>query len=151
MFLLIFCILILFIPTAWALWDDRNGDKHPNKDLLGVGLLCIVTSSIVTAINPLTNWWFDLIRSLALSGAIYTSIFPYAVNYMLFNRGIINAKKWYDHLSKTAWPDRLPLWAGSPWYVRAFVYFVILFIGAQIYFCPGKIIDYFNACFCLCD
>lgn len=144
-------ILVLSIPTAFALWDDRKGDKHPNNDLLMIGLLMFVTSSICVIADPLTGVrWVDFLRCIVLSGAIYVSVFPYAANYMFIKRGIISKRaKWYDHLSKTAWPDRLEFWQATPWYGRMFFALVILLAALQCYFCPGKIVDYFNACNCV--
>lgn len=126
----ILLIILLLMPTVWALWDDRNGDVHPNNDLLMIGLLIVVFSIVVAAVDPLTTFRFDLIRCLVLSSALYITLFPYAVNYMMQRRGIYYSRiKWYSHLSKTAWPDKLPLWSGTPWFVRMFVLFIILSIA----------------------
>jgi hypothetical protein len=150
MLLTILLILLLTVPTLWALWDDRNGDKHPNHDLVMVTVLTFIVSTFTALINPLTIYWLDLLRGVVLAGAIYVSVFPYAVNYMLIKRGVINTRnKWYNHLSKTAWPDRTGWWQATPWFGRMFFAAVILLAALQCYFCPGKILSYYNCCFCV--
>jgi hypothetical protein len=149
MFLEIFCILLLCLPTAWALYDDRNGDKHPNRDLYTVMVAVGVVGLFCALINRPTFYWLDFLRSICLSGAIYVSVFPYAVNYMLWRRGILNTKTWWNHLSKTAWPDRTSWWIGTPWYGRVFFALVILGAALKVYFCPGQLIKFGNCCFCV--
>lgn len=148
MFLQVFCVLILCTATGWALYDDRNGDKHPNRDLWTVFILSLVTSAIVAVLDQRAAHWFDVIRSIVLSGAIYVSVFPFAVNYMLWKRGILNTRTWWNHLSPTAWPDRLPVWRQTPWYGRALFAAIILIAAGIVYFCPGQILFYGNGCFC---
>lgn len=143
-------ILVLAAPTAWALWDDRNGDVHPNNDLITISWLTLAACFLVAGVDPLTVYWLDTLRCLTLSVALYVAVFPYAVNYILIKRGVINARaKWYDHLSKTAWPDRTGWWQATPWYARMFFALVIFLAALKVYFCPGQILEYGNCCFCV--
>lgn len=142
------CILILSISTAWSLWNDRNGDVHPNHDLVTISLLDVLAAVAVALINRKTFFWLDFLRALVLGWAMYVALFPYLVNWMLYKRGVIHDKRWFDHLSTTAWPDRLKIWRETPWYGRMFFCLIILGIGIGIYACPYKISSYENHCFC---
>lgn len=151
MFLKFFCILILGTPAVWALYDDRNGDKHPNRDLVKVTIITFVAAPFVALIDPHTTFLLDTIRALVLAGGIYVAVFPYAVNFMLWKRGILNTSTWWDHLSATAWPDRLGIWQQTPWYGRVLFAIIVLIAAAIIYGCPGQILFYGNGCFCGLD
>ena len=145
----IIAVLILCLPTAWALYDDRNGDYHPNKDLYGVGAIMCVCVFVQLCISHVTPVWLTIIRGFVLSTGIYIAIFPYAVVALLRKRGIIlKAAKWWDYLSYSAWPDRLELWRGTPWYGRMIIVLIILAACISVYACPYKIQSYYNQCFC---
>lgn len=149
MFLLLFCLFVLCAPTGWAVVDDTKGDVHPNHDLYVVVGLCVVSSLIVALIHPVTSFLFDFFKSFFLSGMIYVSLFPYMINIVLYRRGVIKDKKWYNHLSETAWPDKTTFWQATPWYGRMFSAFILLSLALNIYFCPGRILAFGNCCLCV--
>lgn len=145
----IILVITLLLPTAYALWDDRNGDKHPNRDWLIIGIAMFVCCVIVSVIDGRFGFLFNMLRSVSLSLGMYVLIFDWAVVLMLVSRDVIELKrgeKWYNHFSNTAWPDRWDWWRWLPWYGRLFVRLWIFTVLAIIYFCPCKIQAYENAC-----
>lgn len=148
MLLQIFVFLLMCLPTAWALYDDRNGDKHPNRDLWKIFYLSVVVTGVSAFINRVAPPYLDVMRYFILTWALYVVVFPYAVNYMLWRRGIINVAKWWNHLSATAWPDRLTQWSGLPWQIRVIMLLMFLSAALAFYLCPEKVIAVENACIC---
>lgn len=125
----ILSLLVLCAPLAWELYDDRNGDDHgaKNDDWILRGLLMIVASVIVMFTNPYRNF----AQAFILSFAIFTALFPYLVNIVHFKRGVTTDSHWWDHLSKTAIPDK---WISFlPWWIRAIMYAIILGAAIKIY------------------
>lgn len=149
MLLEIFSILILTTPTMYAVWEDRHGDKHPNHDLWYVVALMLLTSLCISAFNPKIGVIKDVLRGVSLSAGIYIFLFPYLVNIVLYRNKVISDKRWWDHLSTTAWPDRLPMWSGTPWYGRMFILFALFMACCMVYVCPCKITSFYNDCFTL--
>lgn len=134
MILEILSILILAIPLAWELWDDRNGDDHSkNDDWILRGLLMIVCSIAVWFINSHHNF----LQALFLSFAMFTALFPYLINIILYKRGVISNLKWWDHLSNKAIPDK---WISFiPWQIRMVMYLIILGAAVKLYICWGAL------------
>lgn len=133
MVLEIFCIFILALPTLYGAWEDRNGDVHPNNDLQLLCVIGIVASSIVGLIRG-DNFINDFLKGAFLSFCMFVSLFPYLVNIVHYTRKVTYNRKWWDHLSKTAWPDRLPVWRNLHWSIRMLFYTLVLFAGVITYF-----------------
>jgi Mn2+/Fe2+ NRAMP family transporter len=126
--------LILSIPFIVAMWNDRNGDKHPNFDwILEVTLMIVVAYLVQWKVVPEKKMY----QTLILSGAIFFSLFPFAVNYMLiFITKKIELKKdvkWYNHFSKDAIPDRWPFWNELHVIQRILVLVVVLALAIWLY------------------
>lgn len=128
-----FCIFILCLPTLYAVWEDRNGDVHPNNDLVIITLIGLVAASCVGLMRG-NSFWNDNFKGAFLSFCIFVSIFPYLMNIVHLKRGVTYNKVWWNHLSKTAWPDRLPTWRNLHWTLRMLFYALVLFTGIITYF-----------------
>lgn len=143
-------ILILLIPTGYALWDDRNGDVHPNNDWLKIGGVMIICSVIVSLLDHRIGFWINMLRTFLMSFALYGLIFNWAVVWMLVKRGIIELPKgvkWFNYFSKTSWPDNWMIWNTLRWWQRLLTQLLIFCWPAVLYFCPCKIQSYYNQCF----
>ena len=131
MFLEIFCILLLILPTVWELINDRKGDAHPNNDWMYRGLLMLLASGAVAIIHPEKNF----IQCFLLSFGVFAFFFTYLVNIVHLCYGVTEDRKWWNHLSKNAFPDNIQMWADTPWYGRMFILAVILLVGIKLYVC----------------
>lgn len=131
MILEILSVFILTFPLLIELWDDRHGDVHPNHDVIWRGILMVVCSGLARLINPSHNYF----QALSLSVGIFTFFFPYLVNIKLLKNKVIQDKKWWNHLSTTAIPDKWEWWSGTPWFGRMFFMAVILAAGIMTYVC----------------
>jgi hypothetical protein len=138
-------ILLLVIPvTAWALWNDRNGDDHKNYNDVSWEFAIMFLS-----IMPVATIEFLHDRSISLSYLFifkcnlvsitgFGFLFPYSFNWYWFSKyfyGSFENRLYYTltHLSKTAWPDRMPLWIKFGWFGRLITY-IILFSLAIFWF-----------------
>ena len=123
----ILCISLLLTPLFWEVHDDRNGDTHPSKSdiwhRIGLSLLSCFFVWMV-GVHTYTE-------ALVMSFGLFTSIFPYVVNYA--QRDTTEDPRWWSHLSKTAWPDRVPVWRKIGWRGRLFVNLCILLTSIIIY------------------
>lgn len=137
LFILLFCV-----PLFCELYDDRHGDEHPNNDWVWRGLLMMFVSVAYAMYQPHEHFFASFGRAFVMSFGIFVLVFNYAIN-------IIHKKpRWWDSLSDTAWPDRLDYWRLTPWYGRLLFMLIIFGVCAFIYFCPGKIVSYYNNCNC---
>ena len=138
MILQIFCVLLLLCPLAYALWEDRDGDSHPNNDLLDILIIGVVAALSVATIHPMqprfVDWLLDALRAGVFSASCYIALFPYLVNIMHYKRGVTADRRWWDHLSLTAWPDKWWLWRELHWSVRMILLILILATSTIIYF-----------------
>lgn len=132
-----FEIFLLLCPIGFAIWQDWDGDKHPNRDLVQiaiVGALASMTVGIIEAEHG-REFFCTTFYAAVFSAAWFIGVFPYAINYILISRGIMNRRlKWYDHLSATAWPDKCWWWRGLPWWIRVVICLVIVIFGSVPYF-----------------
>lgn len=136
---LIEILLLVIVPTAWALYDDRKGDKHPNKDWIGIGIIMVISSFWVGLSEML---WLMMVKGLCVSYAGFLLFFPPFMNWVLIKeengvKGFINAKHkiihCLDHLSLTAIPDKWKWYRAIPWYIRISGY-LLLFVLSIIWF-----------------
>lgn len=132
-------VFFLCIPLFAELYADRDGDEHPNIDWLWRGVVMLAVSFILAFLAD-ENQVLVFFRSFALSFGIFTLFFPYLVNI------VHNKKRWWDSLSPTAWPDKVYIWRASPWWARLFFLLVIFGACVMFYFCPGKIVSFYNPC-----
>lgn len=139
-------ISILSAPTIYELLEDRNGDVHPNNDIVGRGIFMVLVSAIVVGLRYVFkiesgfSYITAFFQALAMSLGIFIFFFPYAINL------VHRKKRWWDSLSKTAWPDRLEWWRLTPWPARMFFQLLALVVAASLYFCLGKVIDFDCVC-----
>lgn len=109
------------LPTYYAVREDIKGDVHPNHDNWDVFTFGIVNSGLYAWLM-MTAYDYDLILMWfccgLVSAAIYMFIFPYVINYVLINRGIMNRPYWYDALNDVSWPDNWQWWRRKHWLVR---------------------------------
>lgn len=132
----------------YALYDDRNGDKHPNHDWVAIGIVIAVSSICISLISQIElifnhqmfSWLrfgIDNLRNAAMGLAICIIFFPWVVCYMLVTRKVIElprGNKWYNHFSKTAIPDKWPWWCRLHWSVRFTIGVVVALPFIFIYF-----------------
>lgn len=146
MFMEIFAILLLISPTAYAVWEDRKGDKHPNKDLVLISVIVVLMALLTALINPRISFIIDSLRGASFAAGFFILFFAPAINIVLYKNGIISNRKWWNHLSLTAWPDSESWWSQTPWYGRLLFTGVAFYSGFVIYFCPCKLVDYTCKC-----
>ncbi len=150
MLLELLCILLLSIPLIWECWDDRDGDVHwsgldtepKNDDWILRALLMLLSSVAVFFLHPTKNFF----QALLMSFAIFTLFFPYLINFIHYKRGVTSDPQWWNHLSKTAIPDKWPAWRGLHWSVRLLILLMFFGIALKVYLCWGKLISFYNEC-----
>ncbi len=131
MILEIFCIACLCLPLLWELWDDRNGEKHPNNDWALRALFMVLGSGLASLFSHKHN----MIQNLLLSLGIFVFFFPYLMNIVHLKRKVTTDKKWWDHLSKDAWPDNQDWWNGIPWFARLVLVGIVFAATLMVYNC----------------
>lgn len=148
-------ILLLFTPAViYALWNGRNGLKHPNpSQVKTVALIMIVCVSIVRFIQICRHgapfvmtpetilWWYLKAFLVAVTGyGLFFNPLMNFVRFFYFNGKTFkgtNFKKLIiyclDHLSPTAVPDKYFIKFRIGWNTRLIGY-VALFVGAVTWF-----------------
>lgn len=101
----ILCILSLFAPLVWELFNDMGGDtKKSKRQDVFIRLLIALGAAVV-------GWYLidkPIIDGFILSLAIHFLIFDYAINYILKKRGVIETKEsWFSYLGKSYTDDVL--------------------------------------------
>lgn len=136
-------ILFLIVPvTAWALWNDRNGDDHKtSNDIIWECVIMFLCSEVIAYIEG----FHIAFKAMLVSITGFGLIFPYLFNWHWWNKNRMGdwmihqlyagAKKEYilTHLSKTALPDRWFLKYNISWQVRLIGY-LVLFTASVIWF-----------------
>jgi hypothetical protein len=143
-------LLTISIATAYALYEDRNGDVHPNKDWIMVLIVMAVCSIIVAMFDNRMSFLMDFVRSMFMAVGIYALLFDYLIVIVHKVRRVIELKpgeKWYNRMSDTAIPDKWDWWRAMHWYGRLFARIWVFSICVIVYFCPCKIQHYTNQCF----
>lgn len=135
-------ILLLVLPiTAWALWNDRNGDEHKTSNdifwecvfVIWMPILIRVFQVIVLQYpdaKSLPEWLSIYLPMYAVSITGFGLIFPYAFNWMWFNKTMKYSSIMYKckisrlrvnyiltHLSQTAMPDK--------WFIKYNVHYLV--------------------------
>ena len=114
---------ILFSPLIWELFNDKQGDIHPNNDWMMRGIMMVASATLVSLFG--TKGFFP---ALGLSLGIFFLLFDYLIN-------IVNGKKqWWSALSPTAIPDKWEYWAATPWYSRLLIRIIVFGTAFSIYF-----------------
>jgi hypothetical protein len=128
MILTLTSIILLTFPLLWHLWNDRNGDKPSDKaiDILIVSLIAVAAAVIGFFISNQA-----ILDGLILAWAIHLFAFDYAINYILYRRGVIENSDWFGHLGKSYTDDVLRQL--SPW-TRFWIKLGQLIIAIIIYF-----------------
>lgn len=151
-------ILLLFTPAViYALWNGRNGLKHPNpSQVKTVALIMLVCVSVVRFIQICRHgapfvmtpetilWWYLKPFLVAVTG--YGLFFNPLMNAVLtIRKDIEHGGRWskteiknfiiycLDHLSPTAVPDKYFIKFKIGWKTRLIGY-VALFVGSILWF-----------------
>lgn len=121
-------IILLTLPLLWHLWNDRNGDAPSDKtmDIFIVSLIAVAAAVIGFFLSDQA-----IIDGLILAWAIHFFAFDYAINYVLYRRGVIENSDWFGYLGKSYTDDVLRQW--SPW-TRFWIKLVQLIVAIVIYF-----------------
>lgn len=121
-------IILLTFPLLWHLWNDRNGDAPSDKtmDILIVSLIAVAAAVIGFFLSDQA-----IIDGLILAWAIHFFAFDYAINYILYRRGVIENSDWFGYLGKSYTDDVLRQW--SPW-TRFFIKTGFLTASTVMYF-----------------
>lgn len=131
--------LVYSTGLIFALYDDRHGDKHPNRDWLAIGLVILGTALCVSLTRVLPGWvqhdFFDwgtfligIIKGCAMGTAHCILLFSWAVSLMMIKRKTVElpaGEKWYNHFSDSAIPDKWPLWRKLHWSIRATIWAIL--------------------------
>lgn len=149
---LIIIFLSLLFPAAIEVALDRDGDHHPNNDWKLRGMLCMIvglTLCIIYSEHQFDLFTIDFLRYTLMSGLVFTAVFPYWINWVHLKRKITvyTYKKAFipyalltkkevihhvmNHLSDTAWPDKIWIWRLIGPYGR--LIFNILLLGLTIF------------------
>jgi len=135
-------ILILIIPpVAYALWNGRNGIKHPAYLQVALVTIIMMSCAICIITYELHTAWPERIQSLkwvyikclAVSITGMGLFFPPLMNWVLIRHNKWTVKYRIIHslnrLSPTAWPDRLFLKYNVHWAVRLGIYLTLFTIS----------------------
>lgn len=121
-------ILLLLIPTAFHLHNDRRGERKDEKagDIIlvsGIAVLCSVVGFFISD-KP-------IIDGLLLAWGIHFFVFDYAINYILKKRGVIETKESaFSYLGSSYTDDVLRQF--TPWQ-RFFMKLIVLVVAVTIY------------------
>lgn len=136
-------ILMLGSGLFYAIWDDRKGDKHPNHDLVSIGIVMVTTALAVALFRQMHPPWrwkeflIDVPRGTCVELGWFLGLFNWAINWILWKRGVIQLRlgeEWYNHFSKSAWPDKWPFWNRLHWSIRFAIQSSAFIVGLIIYF-----------------
>lgn len=150
--LLLECSLLILPALIYALWNGRNGLKHPNpeqvKNIAIIMILCVTCTRLLAMWYgwvPFAKtvqevlWWY--LKALLVSITGYGLFFPPLMNWVLgrldrmFQVMTLKGKFLYamTRLSATAIPDKWDWYANLHWGVRLGLY-LGLFVVSIIWF-----------------
>lgn len=125
---LIISILSLFAPVTWECLDDSKGDHNKAQDVFLRFLIGLVAALI--------NFFLigkPIVDSFLLSMAIHFLLFDYAINIILYKRGIIDYANWFSHTGKKGVIDNIGFWKRmNPW-TKLWVRVGVLVVAILIY------------------
>lgn len=125
--MILLAFLILSIPTAYEIWNEKTGEKPKVKWLsMFVRVVIAVGSTWVAAVFKNDNLLLDLIKSGLLAFAIFFLTFDYLFN-IIFHR---KTRVWYLYLSKSPLDK---LFGKVNWRWRMAIR-VAVFVGSLIWF-----------------
>lgn len=109
---MIFSILLLIVPLAWELYNDKDGEQLSDK---GLDVLLRVCFALAAAIIGYMLVDKPIIDGFILAMAIHFFAFDYAIVWLLKKRGVIEGDvNLFEHLGKSYTDDVLrqftPLW-----------------------------------------
>lgn len=117
--------LLLCVPLAWELYNDRKDDLNKVIDVF------IRTGLVIVCAVPAWFYGHSYLSAIVLSGAIFFLLFDYLINIIMLRR-----KDFFSYLGTTSKIDQLKFWKGlKPWhrfYIRAGV-----FIGSLVWYVLG--------------
>lgn len=111
----VLAMVLLCIPTAWELWEDRDGDVNKKLDVF---VRCILVAA--SAVYP---WYIGhgYIASVFMAGGIFAMVFDYLENKINLKR-----KDWFSFLGTTSEQDKIKWWRNmkplNRFYIRAAIF-----------------------------
>jgi hypothetical protein len=103
---LIAAVVILFIPTVWELWNDRNGEDARGKrmDWIARFLIAFLSAYISELIRtfelPIVG---NLLAAMIMIVAIHLLLFDYAVVIIMKKRSVLHPQTdAFSYLGETA-------------------------------------------------
>lgn len=97
--------LLLILPTAWHLYQDRNGD--PKEEKL-IDILIVVCLAIFAAVAGYLIADKPILDSLLLAWGFHFLVFDYLIVIILKGRRVIETKEsWYSYLGESYTDDVL--------------------------------------------
>lgn len=133
----------LSAPLIWEVWNDKDGDSHISRGLIGALFkipskkIDIGARVIIMTIAALATWAAGLanpVIAFGMSGAIHFLFFDYIIVYILIQNNIISATaKWYDYLGAKGF-DNYEWWRTKAWYWRMAIKIAVFVIVCIIYF-----------------
>lgn len=123
-----FCLL----PTAWELYNDRNGENKKGK-IKDTAVLLVVTGLIA----GLSYWLGESpVSAILLIFGIRVMFFDYLINIILYKRKVIEkpgAEKWFSYMGEsTHWYDQLV--EKIDWRIRIITRSITLILTIIYYF-----------------
>lgn len=117
--------LLLCVPLAYELWNDRKDDLNKVIDVF------IRTGLVIVCAVPAWFYGHSYLSSIVLSGAIFFLMFDYLINIIMLRR-----KDFFSYLGTTSWVDRIKFWKEMKPLNRFFLR-VGIFTGSFIWYIFG--------------
>lgn len=128
--------VLLFICPALAIesyHDTVFREIHPNGDWRFRATVLFVSVLFTFIIFKIPMTFEKLFSAILVSISGFALVFPYLINYIHYKCKITSNANWWSHLSKTAWPDRVPIWNKIGWGGRLTVYLIIFLLTLWYY------------------
>lgn len=128
--------VLLFICPALGIEsynDTKHSETHPNSDWWFRGIVLFVSVLFTLIIFKIPFTFEKLFSAILVSISGFALVFPYLINYIHYKCKITSNANWWSHLSKTAWPDRVPIWNKIGWIGRLTVYLIIFLLTLWYY------------------
>lgn len=123
---------LCLLPTAWELYNDRNGENKKGK-IKDTAVLLVVTGLIA----GLSYWLGESpVSAILLIFGIRVMFFDYLINIILYKRKVIEkpgAEKWFSYMGEsTHWYDQLV--EKIDWRIRIITRSITLILTIIYYF-----------------